>query len=185
VGDFTRDLERVPHGTGRLGLFLGSTIGNIEHESLPAFLRGLRATLTPGEAFLVGFDLVKDAAVLHAAYNDAQGVTAEFNRNILRVLNARLGADFVPESFEHVAFFDRQRSWIEMRLRSTRAQHVRVPGAGLDFTLAAGEELHTEISCKHTRPGVEAVLGGTGLALERWLTDADGWFALGLLRAQA
>jgi len=185
VGDFTRDLERVPRGRGRLGLFLGSTIGNIEHDDLPDFLRGLRATLAPGEAFLVGFDLLKDPALLHAAYNDARGVTADFNRNILRVLNARLGADFVPEAFEHVARFDPELSWIEMRLRSTRAQRVSVPGAGLAFELAAGEEIHTEVSCKHTRAGVEAVLAGTGLVLERWLTDADGWFALGLLRARA
>jgi L-histidine Nalpha-methyltransferase len=184
VGDFTRDLERVPRGRDRLGLFLGSTIGNVEHEALPGFLRALRGTLGVGEAFLVGFDLVKDPAVLHAAYNDAAGVTAEFNRNILRVLNARLGADFVPEAFAHVAFYDAERGWIEMRLRSLRAQRVQVPGAGLSLELGLGEELHTEVSCKHTRVGVERLLAGTGLVLERWLTDADGWFALGLLRAR-
>jgi L-histidine N-alpha-methyltransferase len=181
VGDFTRDLARVPPGRRRLGLFLGSTIGNLPHAEQPAFLRALAGTLAPGESFLVGYDLAKDPAVLHAAYNDAEGVTAAFNLNVLRVLNARLGAGFDPAAFEHVAFYDPERSWIEMRLRSKRPQHVRVPGAGLEVDLAAGEEIQTEVSCKHTRAGVEASLAGTGLVLERWLTDADGWFALAQL----
>lgn len=184
VGDFTTDLGLVPRGRERLGLFLGSTVGNLRPEDLPQFWRDVRATLHPGEAFLVGFDLVKDPALLHAAYNDSAGVTAEFNRNVLRVLDARLGADFDPQQFEHVAFYDAERSWIEMRLRSRRAQRVRIPGADLVLDLAAGEEIQTEISAKTTRPAVQARLAGTGLTLERWLADAEAWFALGLVRAQ-
>jgi L-histidine N-alpha-methyltransferase len=185
VGDFTQDLARVPRGRERLGLFLGSTIGNLTPDEWPEFLTGLGQTLAPGEAFLVGLDLVKDPAVLHAAYNDARGVTAEFNKNVLLVLNDRLGADFDPDDFEHVAFFDRERSWIEMRLRARRAVRVRVPGADVTLDLPPGGEIHTEVSCKTTRPAFEATLAQTGLALERWFTDAEGWFALALLRARA
>jgi L-histidine Nalpha-methyltransferase len=183
VGDFTHDLARAPRGRARLGLFLGSTIGNLPHAEQPAFLRALRGTLAPGEAFLVGYDLAKDPAVLHAAYNDAAGVTAAFNLNILRVVNARLGGDLDPNAFAHRAFYDAEQGWIEMRLTSLRAQKARLRALDMDLTLAAGEEIRTEVSCKHTRPGVEASLVGTGLRLERWLTDADGWFALALLRA--
>lgn len=182
VGDFTSDLAHVPRGRDRLGLFLGSTIGNLTPAQWPAFLRGLRGTLNPGEAFLVGFDLRKDPAVLHAAYNDAQGVTAAFNRNILRAVNARLGTDFDPSGYEHVAFYDAAAGWIEMRLRARSAQCVALPGGGV-LALAAGDEIQTEISCKTTRPEVEHALVGTGLTLERWFTDAEAWFALALLRA--
>jgi L-histidine Nalpha-methyltransferase len=184
VGDFTRDLALVPPGRERLGLFLGSTVGNLRPEEQGAFWRDLRATLHPGEAFLVGFDLVKDPAVLHAAYNDAAGVTAAFNRNILRALDASLGADFEPEQFEHVAFYDAENAWIEMRLRSRRAQRVRIAAADLTLDLAAGEEIQTEVSCKTTRAAVQRRLEGTGLVLERWLADAEAWFALGLVRAK-
>jgi L-histidine N-alpha-methyltransferase len=183
VGDFTLDLARVAQGRARLGLFLGSTIGNLTPGEWPGFLAGLAATLSPGEAFLVGLDLVKDPAVLHAAYNDARGVTAAFNRNVLAVLNDRLDADFDPDAFEHVAFFDQGRSWIEMRLRARLALRVRVKAADLTLDLPAGGEIHTEVSCKTTRPRFEAALQRTGLVLERWFTDAEGWFAIALLRA--
>lgn len=183
VGDFLHDLPRVQPGDARLGLFLGSTIGNIPHAQQPALLRALRATLAPGQAFLVGYDLVKDERMLHAAYNDAEGVTAEFNRNILRVLDARLGATFDPQAFAHEAAWDPQQGWVEMRLRAQRAMRVAIPGLGVELALEAGEALRTEVSCKHSREGVERSLACTGLALARWLTDADGWFALAELRA--
>lgn len=181
VGDFTTDLPRVPPAARRLGLFLGSTLGNLRPAEWPAFFRALAGTLDPGDAFLVGIDLVKDPAVLHAAYNDAQGVTAEFNRNVLRVLDARLGADFDPDDFEHVAFWDAAQGWIEMRLRARRALRVRVPGADVVLDLPEGGEIQTEVSCKTTRAAFEGALPGTGLALQRWFTDAEGWFALALL----
>lgn len=181
VGDFLDDLELLGPGGGRLAVFFAGTIGNLHPGQVPAFLARVAERLAPGDAFLVGLDLVKDVARLEAAYNDGAGVTAEFNRNILRVLNARLGADFDPEAFEHVAFYDRANAWIEMRLRSARPQRVRVPAAGLDLAFAAGDEIRTEISCKYTRASFDALLPGTGLAPDRWYTDPENLFALALL----
>lgn len=189
VGDFTRDLHALgpPSDRGqacgaRLVLFLAGTIGNLHPDEVPAFLRALARQLAPGDGFLVGLDLVKDAARLHAAYNDSAGVTAEFNRNILRVVNEALGADFAPEAFEHVAFYDREHAWIEMRLRATRDMRVHVPGAGVELDLRAGDEIRTELSCKYTEDSFLARLDGTGLRLERWYTDAGELFASALLR---
>jgi L-histidine N-alpha-methyltransferase len=138
--------------------------------------------LEPGDSFLVGVDLVKDEARLHAAYNDSAGVTAEFNRNILRVVNAHLGADFDPEAFEHVAFYDPENAWIEMRLRASRDMGVSIPGADLRLDLRRGDEIRTELSCKYTRTSVEGWLPGTGLRVEAWHTDPDDLFACVLLR---
>ena len=182
VGDFLEDLPALGPGGRRLALFLAGTIGNLHPDRVPPFLRALARQLAPGDTFLVGIDLVKDAARLHAAYNDAAGVTAEFNRNILRVVNSGLGADFEPESFDHVAFYDAERAWIEMRLRATRNMRVRVPGAGLDLTLCAGDEIRTELSCKYTRESFSARLAGTRLRVERWFTDPECLFASALLR---
>jgi L-histidine Nalpha-methyltransferase len=182
VGDFLTDLRAVGPGESRLIAFLGSTIGNIEPHEVPAFFRSAAAILSPGDAVLLGLDLVKERGRLEMAYNDARGVTAEFNRNILRVMNARLDADFDPDAFEHVAFYDAERAWIEMRLRARRAQDVRVPGAGVSLALPAGGEIRTEISCKYTRESLETALRGTGLMLDEWRTDPDSLFALALLR---
>jgi len=182
VGDFLTDLRAVGPGESRLIAFLGSTIGNIEPHDVPAFFRSAAAILSPGDAVLLGLDLVKERGRLEAAYNDARGVTAEFNRNILRVMNARLDADFDPDAFEHVAFYDAERAWIEMRLRARRAQDVSVPGAGVSLALPAGGEIRTEISCKYTRESLESALRGTGLMLDEWRTDPDSLFALALLR---
>jgi len=182
VGDFLEDLPALGPGGARLALFLAGTIGNLHPAEVTPFLRAVARQLAPGDAFLVGLDLVKDEARLHSAYNDAAGVTAEFNRNILRVVNAGLGSDFEPEAFEHVAFYDRENAWIEMRLRATRAMRVRVPGAGLDLTLRAGDEIRTELSCKYTRESLLSRLAGTGLSLERWCTDREELFASALLR---
>jgi len=181
VGDFLDDLTLLGPGGRRLAVFFGGTIGNLHPAHVPAFLARMAAQLAPRDGFLVGLDLVKDIGRLEAAYNDGAGVTAEFNRNILLVLNARLGADFDPEGFEHVAFYDRDSAWIEMRLRSLRLQRVRIPAAGLDLALEAGEEIRTEISCKYTRTSFASLLKGTGLVLDRWYTDPDDLFALALL----
>ena len=182
VGDFLTDLREVGSGESRLIAFLGSTIGNLDPREVPDFFRSAAAVLAPGDAVLVGLDLVKDRARLEAAYNDARGVTAEFNRNILRVMNARLDADFDPDAFDHVAFYDAERAWIEMRLRARHAVDVRVPGAGASLSLPAGGEIRTEVSCKYTRESLETALGGTGLMLDEWWTDPDSLFALALLR---
>jgi L-histidine Nalpha-methyltransferase len=191
VADFEQYLGVPPaanHGTAnhgtedgpRLVAFLGSTIGNMVPAERAVFLRRVRAGLRPGDAFLLGTDLVKDPAVLVAAYDDAAGVTAAFNKNVLAVLNAELGADFDLDSFEHVAVWDAERDWIEMRLRAASAQSVRVRDLGLTAEFAAGEEMRTEVSAKFRREGARAELAAAGLALRSWWTDEDGQFGLSL-----
>jgi L-histidine N-alpha-methyltransferase len=160
--------------------FLGSTIGNMVPAERAAFLRRVRAQLRPGDAFLLGTDLVKDPAVLVAAYDDAAGVTAAFNKNVLAVLNGELGADFDLAAFEHVALWDAKNEWIEMRLRSAVDQQARVDGLGLLVRFAAGEEMRTEVSAKFRRAGVEAELAAAGLAMRSWWTDLAGQFGLSL-----
>jgi L-histidine N-alpha-methyltransferase len=184
VGDFLQpgQLGRFP---GRLLLFLGSTIGNLAPAEARTFLRRARSVLGPRDAFLVGFDLVKDTRVLEAAYNDGAGVTAAFNRNILASVNATFDGDFDPAAFDHVAFFDARNSWIEMRLRARHRVQVRLGALDLDLRLAEGDEIRTEISCKYTRATVARLLAGSGLRLERWDTDPEGLFALALLRPEA
>jgi L-histidine N-alpha-methyltransferase len=182
VGDFLDDLALLGPGGGRLAVFFAGTIGNLHPAQVPAFLTRMAAQLAPRDGFLVGLDLVKDVSRLEAAYNDGAGVTAEFNRNILRAVNERLGADFDPEAFEHVAFYDAANAWIEMRLRALRPQRVRIPAACLDLAFEPGDEIRTEISCKYTRTSFEALLPQTGLELEHWYTDPENLFALALLR---
>ena len=164
----------------RLVAFLGSTIGNMVPAERGVFLRRVRAQLRPGDAFLLGTDLVKDPAVLVAAYDDSAGVTAEFNKNVLSVLNAELGADFDLDAFEHVAAWDAGREWIEMRLRAASAQSVRVSDLGLAVEFAAGEEMRTEVSAKFREAGVAAELSAAGLAMRSWWTDPGGQFGLSL-----
>ena len=164
----------------RLVAFLGSTIGNMVPAEREVFLRRVRARLRPGDAFLLGTDLVKDPAVLVAAYDDDAGVTAAFNKNVLAVLNAELGADFDLDAFEHVARWDAGREWIEMRLRATSAQSVRVADLGLDIEFAAGEEMRTEVSAKFREGGARAELAAAGLAMRSWWTDEAGQFGLSL-----
>jgi L-histidine N-alpha-methyltransferase len=164
----------------RLVAFLGSTIGNMVPAERGVFLRRVRATLHPGDAFLLGTDLVKDPAVLIAAYDDSAGVTAAFNKNVLAVLNAELGADFDLDAFEHVAAWDAEREWIEMRLRAASAQSVLVRDLGLTVGFAAGEEMRTEVSAKFREAGVAAELAAAGLAMRSWWTDPGGQFGLSL-----
>jgi L-histidine N-alpha-methyltransferase len=160
--------------------FLGSTIGNMVPAERAAFLRRVRASLRPGDSFLLGTDLVKDVGVLVAAYDDSAGVTAAFNKNVLAVLNAELGADFDLDAFEHVAVWDPANEWIEMRLRSTAEQRARVRDLDLDVRFAAGEEMRTEVSAKFRRAGVEAELAAAGLAMRAWWTDPGDQFGLSL-----
>ena len=167
-------------GGPRLIAFLGSTIGNMVPAEREVFLRRVRARLRPGDAFLLGTDLVKDQAVLVAAYDDSAGVTAAFNKNVLAVLNAELGADFDLDAFDHVAIWDAEREWIEMRLRAASAQSVRVADLGLTVKFAAGEEMRTEVSAKFREAGVRAELAAAGLAMRSWWTDPAGQFGLSL-----
>jgi L-histidine N-alpha-methyltransferase len=185
VGDFERHLDEVPapaESGPRIVAFLGGTIGNFTPGSRRRFLRSLARLLGDDGYLLLGTDLVKDPAVLEAAYDDSAGVTAEFNRNVLHVVNRELDADFVPDSFDHVAFFDRDREWIEMRLRAKRPQRVTVGKLGLRIAFAAGEELRTEISAKFTRQRLEGDLAAAGMELVEQFTDPDGLFALNLAR---
>jgi L-histidine N-alpha-methyltransferase len=182
VGDFERHLGAIPpaeDGT-RVVAFLGGTIGNFLPGSRRRFLRSVAGTLRRGDRLLLGTDLVKDPAVLEAAYNDSQGVTAAFNKNVLAVVNRELGADFDLDAFEHVAFFDRHQEWIEMRLRALEPQEVTIPA--LDITVHFGhrEELRTEISAKFTRGRLAADLRAAGLQLEEMYVDADELFAVTL-----
>ena len=164
VGDFERHLDALPEAEGpRVIVFLGGTIGNFLPGSRRRFLRSLGQQLRPQDRLLLGTDLVKDPAVLEAAYNDSAGVTAAFNRNMLAVMNRELDADFDLDAFEHVAFFDREQEWIEMRLRALRPQVVHVAKLGLDVHFANREELRTEISAKFTRARLEADLRAAGL----------------------
>jgi L-histidine N-alpha-methyltransferase len=183
VGDFERHLGAIPRpdaGHPRVVAFLGGTIGNFPPGARRRFLRALAGLLSPGDYLLLGTDLVKDVDVLEAAYDDAQGVTAEFNRNVLHVLNRELDADFPTELFEHVAFFDPDRQWIEMRLRARRACHVRIGALDLDVEFARGEELRTEISAKFTPERLKADYAAAGLELAEWFSDDQGLFALSL-----
>ena len=180
VADFEHHLSDLPAPGRRMVAFLGSTIGNFTPADRGEFFARLADALQPGETFLLGVDLVKDPQRLVAAYDDAAGVTAEFNRNVLRVLNRELDGDFVPEDFEHVAIWDADQEWIEMRLRARRAMTVSLPGAGLSLTLDAGEEIRTEISAKFRRLTVESELVAAGFRLLGWWTDGD--YALALAR---
>ncbi|MFJ8821187.1 L-histidine N(alpha)-methyltransferase [Streptomyces sp. NPDC102467] len=180
VADFTGALA-LPETPGpRLVAFLGGTIGNLLPEERAAFLTSVRGLLAPGDFFLLGTDLVKDEATLVAAYDDRAGVTAAFNKNVLSVVNRELGADFDLDAFDHVAVWDPEREWIEMRLRSAVAQTVKVPALDLAVNFAAGEALRTEVSAKFRRAGVQAELASAGLELVRWWPDSEGRFALSL-----
>jgi L-histidine N-alpha-methyltransferase len=181
VGDFSRDLRSVPDGDRRLIAFLGSTIGNLMPDARARFLAEVRAMMGPDDRFLLGTDLLKDVGMLEAAYNDSAGVTAEFNLNVLRVINRELGADFDLDAFEHVATFDRERSWIALRVRAHGEQRVRIPGAGgLELTIADGEEIRTEVSTKFTLDVLARELGAAGMELEGFFTDPAGMFGLSL-----
>ena len=182
VGDFEHHLGWLPGDGGRLVAFLGSTIGNLEPPERAKLLSDLAATLSVGEWLLLGTDLVKDEATLVAAYDDAQGVTAEFNRNVLHVLNRRLGADFDIDSFRHRAVWVPDEEWIEMRLVAESDQQVHIAELDLDVRFEGGEELRTEISAKFRREGVQAELAAAGFDLTHWWTDAGGRFALSLSR---
>jgi L-histidine Nalpha-methyltransferase len=181
VGDFERDLGALPTATGRRMIaFIGSTIGNLEPADRARLLRQVATALRPGDSFLLGTDLVKDADRLCRAYNDTAGVTADFNRNILRVINTELDADFDVDAFEHVAIWDAVHEWIEMRLRSVRAQTVTIGDLRMTVPFAAGEEMRTEISAKFRPAGVRAELRAAGLETVRFWTDQADDFGLTL-----
>ena len=179
-GDFTAAAayDNLPPGAPKLVFYSGSTIGNFDPPEAITFLRALRERLTAGDALLLAVDLVKEAAILNAAYNDAAGVTAAFNRNLLRHLNARFGANFDPEAFEHLAFFEPRKSRIEMHLVPRAAQRVRI---GEDVFLF-DKPIHTESSYKFTTDGLLGLARAAGFTLETVVTDPRRWFAEAILR---
>ena len=180
AGDFERHLDRLPTGGRRLVAFLGSTIGNLAPAQRARFLGRLAAVLAPGDALLLGTDLVKDPDRLRDAYDDAEGVTAAFNRNLLHRLNRELGANFDPERFTHVANWDPEQEWMEMRLRAEGAQSVRLRALDLAVGFDDGEELRTEISAKFRRSGLASELGAAGLEMTGWWIDPAADFAVSL-----
>ncbi|MER6529294.1 L-histidine N(alpha)-methyltransferase [Streptomyces sp. NPDC001508] len=184
IADFTAGLA-LPRTPGpRLLAFLGGTIGNLLPAERAVFLASVRRLLSPGDALLLGTDLVKDERTLVRAYDDAAGVTAAFDKNVLAVVNRELGADFDPDAFDHVALWDAENEWIEMRLRARTAQTVKVPALDLAVDFTAGEELRTEVSAKFREAGVTAELAAAGLGLTHWWTDTEGRFALSLSMAR-
>jgi L-histidine Nalpha-methyltransferase len=180
VGDFRRHLPAIPAGGRQLIAFLGGTIGNLEPDARASFLSSLATTMAPGDSLLLGTDLVKGPARLEAAYDDRAGVTAEFNRNVLRVLNRELGADFDPDRFDHVARWNDDEEWIEMRLRSRGAQTIDIPELDLTVHFDDCEELRTEISAKFRPERVATELRHAGLEPAGWWTDPAGDFGVSL-----
>ncbi|MEA2444822.1 MAG: L-histidine Nalpha-methyltransferase [Thermoleophilales bacterium] len=181
IGDFERDLVHLPPPRDRrLVAFLGGTIGNFEPGERARMLRAIRAMLRRDDRLLLGTDLVKDAAVLERAYDDSRGVTAAFNLNVLTVLNRELDANFDLDAWRHVARWNAEEQWIEMRLRAVRHQRVELPGAEIAVDFRAGDEIRTEISAKFTHERIMRELADAGLRVELLVTDPDGLFALSL-----
>jgi L-histidine N-alpha-methyltransferase len=181
AGDFERHLHLVgpkPVGASRIVALLGGTIGNFAPAPRRELISSIAQLLDDGDHLLLGTDLVKDPAVIEAAYNDSAGVTARFNRNVLTVINRELAGDFPVERFEHVAFYDSQHEWIEMRLRASEAVTVRVGELDLELEFAAGEEIRTEISGKFTRERIEGDLVAAGLSVVEVMTDPAELFGL-------
>jgi len=185
VGDFEHHLAESPGGGRRLVAFLGGTIGNLEPPARAEFLAEVARGLGPDDTLLLGLDLVKDIDRLEAAYDDSRGVTAEFNKNVLAVMNRELDADFDERRFEHVAVYEKDLGQIEMRLRAVDAHTVHVRALALTVRFAAGEEMRTEVSTKFTREQVEGELDAAGLQLAQWWTDPDEDFALVLARRRS
>jgi L-histidine Nalpha-methyltransferase len=178
VADFTRDLRKLQSDRSKLVLFFGSTIGNLDEGEAVTFLRDVAAMLNPGDRFLLGLDMVKPVEILEAAYNDSQGLTAEFNKNILLVINRELQADFEPDAFEHVAFFDEEKERVEMHLRALRDLQVEIKSVAASFVVKKGETIRTEICRKFRRDGAEKMLQDAGMKVSRWYSDKQGWFSL-------
>lgn len=182
VGDFERHLPLLPRGGTRLVAFLGSTIGNLEPAVRARFLADLAGALVPGDSLLLGVDLVKSPERILAAYDDPGGVTAAFSRNVLRVVNERLGGDFDPEAFDHVARWDAERELVDIGLRARTEQTARIARLGLEVQIAGGEEIHTEISAKFRRDRIAGELRSAGLDVTRWWTDPGEGFGVALAR---
>lgn len=182
VGDYDRHLGELPRGERRLIAFLGGTIGNFEQADAVAFLSRISRGMRPGDALLLGTDLVKPTATLDSAYNDSAGITAEFNLNVLRVMNRELDANFQVEQFRHVAFYAEERQRIEMHLESLCRQQVMLRKLDLEVSFAPGERMLTEVSRKFTEAAVAELLGAANLELVSWFVPDNQYFALSVAR---
>jgi L-histidine N-alpha-methyltransferase len=178
VADFTRHLQALPNTRQRLFLFLGGTLGNFADDEALEFLTRVSRSMHSGDHFILGLDMAKSRTVLERAYNDARGVTAAFNKNILRVVNNELNATFDPDLFEHRAFFNPQKSRVEMHLEALRDMEVEVADLPLRVPLARGETIHTEISRKFAPEEIETMASRAGLRIHRWTSDREGMFSL-------
>jgi len=180
VGDFLVHLAHIPEGGKRLVVILGGTIGNLIPSAAKDFLTAVNMEMASGDYFLLGVQLITDRRRLEAAYNDAQGITAKFNKNIIRVLRNTLGAESDPESYDHVARYNEEAHRIEMWLRSRQDQNLNIPDLNLSITLKKGEEIRTEISTKYDQPLAEDILGSSGFEMMKWYTDPDNLIGLAL-----
>lgn len=184
VADFVHHLAAIPPGSPRLVMLLGSTIGNYSPGQAVGLLRRLSARMSSGDFFLLGADLIKDLEVIERAYNDPSGITAEFNRNVLQVVNRIAGGNFDPGLFAHLASYNSQMERLEMHLVATETHRVALPGLGLDLDIQENEAIRTEISCKYDRSRIQAMLDASGFRLDRWYTDRDRLFALALAQKE-
>lgn len=178
VADFARQLDVIPTERPIMYCFLGSTIGNLSDHEGVSFLRAISGSMRPADSLLIGFDMVKPRKIVEAAYNDSQGITSEFNKNALNVINGALGADFDPSYFEHLAFFNEEHSRVEMHLRATRDFSVKLDSVGVEVEFKDGETIHTENSKKYTKASIERMASQAGLSIENWYSDDGGWFSI-------
>lgn len=182
VADFTRHMDVIPHDRPKLIVFFGSTIGNFNEEESITFLRRVSNSMKPGDRFLMGLDMLKPKKTLEEAYNDSQGITSEFNKNVLSVLNRELNANFNLSYFDHIAFFDEEKEQVEMHLRANRNVLVEISDLELIVELEKGETIHTEICRKFSRASAEQMVCEAGLIITQWFSDAKEWFSLAELR---
>jgi L-histidine N-alpha-methyltransferase len=178
VGDFTRQMHLIPSGKNQLFCFFGGTIGNLSGEQKERFLNDLSRIMRPGDALLLGADMVKPVRILEKAYNDSQGVTAAFNRNILKAVNRLAGTDFNPLAFDHLAFYNRRRKRIEMHLKARSAMRISCPAIPEKIEIDRGESIHTENSHKYTLADLSNSAAAAGLRLDHVFMDENRWFTL-------
>ncbi len=178
VADFTRHLDVIPDDSAKLIIFFGSTIGNLTDAESQEFLRSVANAMQPEDRFLIGLDMVKPKNILEAAYNDTQGVTSKFNKNILQVINRELNANFETSQFDHVAFFNEDKEHIEMHLRANQPTSVQIKDLDLSVQFEKGETIHTEICRKFSEKSAVKMFSRAGLSVERWFTDPKRWFSL-------
>ena len=178
IADFTCQMDTLPRERPKMFCFLGSTIGNLDEHECITFLQNIASHMESSDTLLIGFDMVKDKRTLEAAYNDSQGVTAEFNKNILNVLNSELDSDFNPSHFDHLAFFNEAHNRIEMHLRANCECSAKLESVGMEVEIKKGETVHTENSRKFTRTDIRNLSGEAGLTIQNWHTDDSGWFSV-------